>query len=147
MTSIWRREGDTLVPADDDALAELHAHEDGKELMVTLKGARNIKQHRLFFSLVRIVAANDDTYNGNELAARKDMLLKAGHVNYWIDRDGHGHVEIKSISFASMTQAEFNPLFQVCVNIVCQWLDTQPREIIEEVNKMIADKRYEGYRR
>lgn len=147
MTSIFHRQGNVLVPSDDEAMAELVAHEDGREMMVTMKGARNIKQHKLFFALSKIVAENDALYNGNVEAARKDILRACGHVDYEVDRWGHAHIIVKSMAFEKLTQAEFNPLFQAGVNVVSEWTHTKPQWIVDEVNKMVADKRYEGYRR
>jgi hypothetical protein len=147
MTSIWRRIGDWLVPCDAEALAELHAHKDHSEMRVTLNGARNPKQHRLFFALVNILAEQDPQYNGNVIRARHDILRTMGHVDYEVDRFGTAHVNVKSMAYSAMTQAEFNELFQGSVNLVCDWLGTAPSDIRNQVNEMVGDKRYEGMRR
>lgn len=143
MVAIWRREGNVAVPTDEDGLRELHAHKDGAEFRMTIQGARNPKQHRLFFALVKIAAEQDPEYEGNTERARHDILRTLGHVDYEVDRDGTAHVNVKSISFSAMTQAEFNDLFQHAVNLVCKWLGTAPKEVMDRVNEMVADKR--GY--
>ena len=60
MRTVWRRQGGALLPTDDEALGVLVAHKDGAEVMVEVKGARNPRQHRLFFALCNVVAESDE---------------------------------------------------------------------------------------
>lgn len=149
MKTIWRRQGDIAVPADDRALAALHAQEDGSEFLFDgPRGARNIKQLRMWWALCGIVAENDEHYrhSGSD-AVSYDLKIKLRHVTTHLDRWGRLHVDTKSIAFESLTQADFNPLFKRAIDIVCEWIGNQPQEIQDRVNEIVADKRYEGMRR
>lgn len=141
MKTIWRTTGTGLVPTDDDAWAALHAHGKDKEVLVEIKGARNIKQLRLFWALCQVVAENDEHYD-TKAKARNGILRALEHVDTFVDRGGNLHIEVKSIAEGSMTQAEFNNLFTDAVNLVCKWLGTQPKDIQDQVHRMISEKRY-----
>lgn len=143
MKTIWRTTETGLVPTDDDAWAALHAHgAKGKEVLVEIKGARNIKQLRLFWALCQVVAENDEHYDTKD-KARKGILRALEHVDTFVDRGGNLHIEVKSIAEGSLTQAEFNVLFTDAVNLVCKWTGNQPQEIRDQVDQMVAEKRYE----
>lgn len=142
MRTIWRVTSTGLVPTDDEAWEALRAHKMGSEVMAEPKGARNPKQLRLFWALCTVVAENDDHYTTKE-AAKEGILRALGHVNYFMDRDGGAHISVKSIAFESMTQADFNTLFDNAIKLVCQWTGNQPKEIQDHVNQMVADKRYD----
>lgn len=146
MKAIWRRVGNAAVPADENALAALHAHKDGSEFLAETKAPRNLKQLKLFWALCNVVAENDTTYNTKE-KAKEQLLMDLRYVDCFFHKDGTMHVRTKSIAFESMEQAVFNELFQNAVVLVCQWIGTKPKEVIDRVNDMIADRRYEGMMR
>jgi hypothetical protein len=146
MRTVWRKQGGALLPTDDEALGVLTAHKEGAEVMVEVKGARNPRQHRLFFALCNVVAENDEHYTTTD-TAKEGILRALQHVHTFTDRNGHLHITTKSIAFESMTQAEFDKLFKDAVNLVCTWVGTKPKELQDHVFSMVADKRYEGHRR
>lgn len=139
--TIWRTTDTGLIPTDDDSWDALRAHGSGKEVMVEIKGARNLKQLRLFWALCTVVAENDEHYDTKE-KAKRGILRALHHVDTFVDRDGNLHIIEKSIAFESMTQADFNPLFNDAINLVCQWTGSQPKAIRDHIFEMVADKRY-----
>lgn len=143
MRTIWRVTSTGLVPTDDDAWAALRAHRMGTEVTADIKGARNLRQLRLFWALCAVVAENDDHYDTKD-KAKEGILRELHHVNTFVDRDGNLHVSTKSIAFESMKQAEFNVLFNDAINLICQWLGTQPKDVRDHVYQMVADKRHSG---
>lgn len=141
MRTIWRVTETGLVPTDTDALEALRAHKVGSEVMADPKGARNPKQLRLFWALCDVVAHHDEHYTDKE-RAKEGILRALEHVDTFVDRQGNLHISTKSIAFESMTQAEFNRLFDRAIHVVVQWLGWQPSQVQEQVHQMIADKRW-----
>lgn len=141
--AIWRRSGNTAIPVGDESLEALHAHKDGAEFIAITKGARNLKQLRMFWALATIVAENDAKIETKEVA-KKNMLIALNHVDVWFDRDGGMHIDPQSIAFESMTQEVFNPFFKRAIDLVCRWLGTAPADIQKRVAEIIAEKRYDN---
>ena len=143
MRTIWRVTETGLTPTDDEAWEALRAHKVGAEVLCEPKGARNPKQLRLFWALCAVVAENDEHYDTKE-KAKEGILRALHHIHTFLDRDGNLHVSTKSIAFESMKQAEFNVLFNDAINLICQWLGTQPKDVRDHVYQMVADKRHSG---
>lgn len=109
-----------LAPVDDmgrDALAKIPL---GKQVMVSVKRARNPYHHRKLFAMLGIVLANQEHYKDTDqlLAACK---LATGHCDMVKTR--HGMVGLpKSIAFHAMDQIAFSDFYDKAV----QW-------VVEEV--------------
>lgn len=147
--TIWRRLGMLAAPASEEAVWELLSVADGDYFLSKgIRRPRNIKQLRQFWALMGLVAANDDSYQNKDTeAVRRDIFTVIGEMEEWNDRWGQKQTRPKSIAFESMEQTEFNNLYTRCVNVVCQWTGSQPKEIQDEVFAMIADKRHNNPRR
>lgn len=143
---VWRREGSHAVPVGDASREFLFAVKDGAEFIAETRGARNVKQLNMWWCLCQMVAENDQCYETKE-AASDGLKLALKRVDTFIDRAGKLHIWPKSISFESMTQEEFNPLFKAAVNKVADWLGNSPAEVQKRFLEITADRRYEGYRR
>lgn len=140
---ILRREGDTLVPVDEDSLAAVRGFKDGAELIGIIRGARNIEQLRLFWVLAGIVAESLDT---SKETVKKDVAIALGFTDTWLDNAGRFHVDPQSIAVESMTQAVFDEFFQKAVNVMAGWIQADHRDLMRRFNEAAADKRYEGMR-
>lgn len=105
-----------LVPLDQhgrDAVAKV-GH--GKQVLVTVKRARNPQHHRKLFAMFNIVLQNQDYYKDVEqlLAACK---LAIGHCD--LIKTKHGMVGLpKSIAFHALDQIAFNDFYDRAV----QWV-------------------------
>lgn len=141
--AIFRREGDTAVPVDDDSLAVLRSFKDGAEFIVIARGARNIEQLKLFWALVGIVSESTDIAKET---LKRDLAIRLGFTETWVDFDGGIHVEAKSIAVESMTQAVFDEFFQKAVNVMAGWIGADHKDLMRRFNELAADKRYEGMR-
>lgn len=76
---------------------------------------RNVKMHRLYWALCGAVA--EQLERPAELISQL-IKIRAGHVD--VINTVQGVVEIpKSISFAKMSQAEFNQFFERAIEVVC----------------------------
>jgi hypothetical protein len=123
MKGIWRKVGDTAVPASPRAKAFLaKVKENG-----VFSDERNPKQHRLFFVLCKIVS--DNTEETVEVI-RKRALYQAGYVTTWLEKSGRVHIEPKSIR--DMKQKEFDRCFKDCIPIMAEWLGSAPEELQAE---------------
>lgn len=148
MRTIWRVTSTGLVPTDDDAWAALRAHKVGSEVLCEPAGARNPKQLRLWWALCTLVAENDPHYEfSGKNGVSDDIKIGIGIVKRRKDRSGQEHIDPGSIAPEKMPQGQFNQLFTNAINLVCQWTGNQPKEIQDEVFRMVSDKRYEGHRR
>ena len=130
MHGIWRRVGDAAVPVSPKAKAFLAKVKDGK----TFTDDRNIKQHRLFFVLCKIVADNiDETVE----VVRKRALYQTGYVTTWVEKSGRMHIEPKSIR--DMKHKEFDQCFKDCIPIMAEWLGNAPEELYAEAMERFND--------
>jgi hypothetical protein len=118
----------SLLPVGDEAHELLQAIKDGKECTVEIHVPRNAPQLRMFFALCEILADNDPKCPTKDIA-KQNLLWALNYVDLWIDRGEKAHVQVKSISFESMKQEEFNQFFQRALELIGQWLGTAPEEI------------------
>lgn len=143
---VWRRQGDVAVPVGAVSIEFLHSIKDGAEFIAETRGARNVKQLNMWWTLCQMVADNDRDYETKEKAS-DGLKIALKHVDTFLDRDGKLHIWPKSIAFESLTQEEFNPLFKAAINKVAEWLGNSPKEVQYRFNEITADKRYQGYAR
>lgn len=143
---IWRREGNTAVPVGAASLEFLQAFKEGAEFIAETRGARNIKQLRMWWVLCGLLADNHHHYDTKE-SASDGLKLAIGCVDTLVDHTGKLHFWPKSIAVESMSQEDFNPLFKRALDKVAEWLGNSPAEVQKRFNEITADKRYEGYRR
>jgi hypothetical protein len=141
---ILRREGNTLVPADEDSLAAVLSFKEGAELIGDLHGARNIKHLRKFWVLASIVG---DAMDVPREVVKKDVAIALGFTTTWLDHAGRVHVDAASIAVEKMTQEVFNQFFEKAVNVMAGWIGSDHKDLMRRFNEAAADNRYEGYRR
>lgn len=136
-----RREGDTLVPVDDDSLAVVRGFKDGAEVLGVLRGARNLEQLRLFWLLVGIVSKSSDIAKET---LKRDLAFRLGFTDTWVDHDGTIHIDPQSIAVESMTQAVFDEFFRLAVETMAGWIGAEHKDLMRQFNEAAADKRYLG---
>lgn len=142
---LWRRVGNTAVPADARSLAFLQARKDGAVFVADTNGARNPKQLNLWWALCALVCEAEDLPNPEKVST--DLKIALGHVDTHVDRMGDVHLIPKSIAFESMPQEEFDQLFRAALDVIARWLSTSLRDVRARFDDMTADKRYAGYMR
>ena len=106
----------------------------GEEYFFEVKRERNIKFHRKFFALIKLVFENQDHYtNMDDL--RKDLLVCSGYKTERYSIYGEIIVEAKSISFAKMTQDEFDKMYSYVVKEICKHFNFGEQDIIDNVEQ------------
>jgi len=138
-----KRFGGSLRPADAQAEDALAGIPDGEtvRIEITRPSKRSIRMHRLFFSLLGIVAEHMDWTTNQVLEWSK---IATGHVDTVVDRNGEVTFIPRSISFARMDQAAFNAFFDAAVTAILARLlppGTPRHDLIEEVHERIGERR------
>ena len=105
-TLIMRRSGDKLVPVTEWDREHLLEIPEGKDLSVKTSRSRSSKQHRLFWSLMKIVVDNHPYYLRPEQLVEW-LKVRLGYVEEVMFHDGGMMTKVSSISFSSMGQDDF----------------------------------------
>ena len=118
-----------LVPATDQDAEKLARVKSGRLLSVEMKEKRNSAFHRKFFSMLNV---GFDAFEPPEAEHRgmpaqksferfrKDVIIAAGYYDVVSTITGEVRAEAHSISFAKMTQEEFEKLYSNCCNVLLQ---------------------------
>jgi hypothetical protein len=126
-----------LQPLDDQATEELRRLPIGKAVYVELKAARNPRQHRLLFGLLKALTDNTDLFPSVD-SALVAMKIGTGLVDMSVV-DGQTVMIPRSISFANMDQAAFSTWFDDAIRLVStRWLKVAPEALRREIEEMIA---------
>jgi hypothetical protein len=112
-----RRKLGSLWPIDDEGREVLQGLPTDADVRVTIKRARNVQFHRLFFGLLNLVAQSGGPYDS------ADQLLTVvkigiGHVDGIIMPDGSMAWHPRSISFAKMDETEFRAFYDRAVDFI-----------------------------
>ena len=142
---LWRRSGNTAIPADARSLAFLQARKEGVAFVADTNGARNPKQLSLWWLLCALVCEAEDIPTPEQVS--NDLKIALGHVETHVDRMGDVHLIPKSIAFESLSQEEFDQLFKAAINVIAGWLSASLTDVMDRFNQMTADRRYEGMMR
>lgn len=139
MKVIMRRSGGSLVPAEDEAAELLAKMPEGKDVVVEVRQARNIRAHRLYWALMGLLADNVEWIPHKEAASV--MLKIAVHeVDTIIDgRTGEITYVPRSINFESMEQGRFGRFLDRALFVITsRWLPGNTRiELQQRVFEMI----------
>lgn len=108
-----------LVPLYDEDYEEKRKLQIGKDYLAEIKVPRNLKFHRLYFSLINCAwdlqseERRQKMFRGSIDNFRKTVQIAAGHCETVYNLRLKDFVEIpKSISFESMDEAEFKDLYE-----------------------------------
>ena len=132
-----------LRASDAPSEEALRAIPDGEtvRLEITRPSRRSVAHHRMFFALLNITAEQvgwtvEQTLHWTKLAV--------GHADVVYDRNGEITSVPRSISFARMTQDEFNRFFDQAVKAILDRLlppGTPRSDLIEEVTERAGMRR------
>jgi Protein of unknown function (DUF1367). len=139
---IFVRRGNALVPGDVKAAEALAKMKEGTGYLVNIHRPRNLIHHRKLFALLNLVQENTDRWPTVETLL-DDLKVATGLFETRINAvSGLPYVVAKSISFASMTQDEFEDWFDKAVDIVCrQVLDMDRGELMAEIEDILMGRR------
>lgn len=131
----FKRVGGHLVPADIHADAFMRENvKDGREVLVSIRKARNLKHHRFFRALLtHVVEATGGIY------ADDDDLLEVlceevGHGRYYTNMRGERRFKRRSTSFAAMDQVKFKRFVDRCLFVFEDRLGIDATRLLREVD-------------
>ena len=145
MKGVFRKIDDmTLLAVDMRALEALAAVHQGENCMGDVRGARNVEQFGLFWTLMGLVSeATDYTKE-----ACKDWLLrKLKYLDMIQLPDGSVLIKPKSISWEKMPQADFSIFFTAAIPHIAELLDTAPEDVIKRFEDMLSPEGRAHYRK
>ena len=136
---IYRRTYEGFVPANDDAAEFFGKVKLGQFVSLDGKQARNLKFHRMFFAMLRLISDNSNPHI-SEAAALHFAKLAAGVGDTVTDSRGETHFVPGSISFARMDQTQFETFVQTAIPpLVGRFMvGTAPDELIAEAMGLAA---------
>ena len=139
MKPIYRRTLDGFAPANDDAATFFGKTKLGQLVTLDSKQARNLKFHRLFFAILRLISDNSNPHI-SEAAALHFAKLAAGVGETVTDSRGEKHFVPGSISFGSMDQAQFDEFVQAAIPpLVGRFMvGSAPETVIREAMELAA---------
>ena len=117
--------------SDYDKIKKLKA---GEFYNCTISQPRNIKFHRKFFALIKMIFDNQEIYKSAD-RLRKDLLIEAGYVEVWRDFSGAIQREAKSISFAKMSEEEFSELYSRVLDEIVENFNFDRKDIIQNIEQ------------
>ena len=121
--AVFIKRGGSLIPAEEEATDLLAKIAEGKEVVVEVRQARNIRAHRLYWALMGLLADNVDWIPHKEAAST--MVKIATHeVDTIIDgRTGEIFYEPRSINWESMEQGRFGRFLDRALHVITtKWL-------------------------
>lgn len=142
MKMVWRKQLGHVVPYDDNAKAFLAKTKNGDLVMMDGRKPRRIRHHRLMFALLTLVVENCDRYPDVDTLLFA-LKIATGHCERFPSADGKlEFVKPKSISFESLSQDDFEPLYDRFVNVITTQIipGLGKDELLAEVEEMIAPR-------
>lgn len=123
-----------LKPAFDSDYENFKKLPNNEVFEITYTKKRNIKFHRKFFALVKMVFDNQERYSFME-DLRNDLTIEAGYYYEIVNIHGEEVKKAKSISFSSMDNIEFNEVYNSVVDVIVRYFHFDKESIAEEVNR------------
>jgi len=119
---VLKRVGNALVPVDDEGISFVNATKHGREIMCEVNRARNPRQHRLFFAILKFIVEHTEIESIE--AAKSAIKVATGQADPVIDANtGETKLVLRSISYESMPQDEFRVFFNDAINVITtRWM-------------------------
>lgn len=129
-----------LVPSDPFAEEFMAPLKEGREVLLSARKARSIRQHRWLFALLRIVVQNADSRWADEQVLLEDLKLATGLFETRVSAiTGMPYPVPASISFSAMPAERFGAWLDKAVAVLAQdVLRVAPEALRAEIEAMIA---------
>lgn len=139
-----------LVPQDDEAAEQLKHVRTGDGVRVTVVRVRNYKFLQKFHVLVGVLfdiwceTAPRMQYKGQDIAPNKekfrgDLTILCGYYDAVFGVRGELQLKPKSISFASMSEDEFEGLFSKAIDVGLSRILNRPDWTPEKIRQACED--------
>ncbi len=118
-----------LHPASQSDELALLKLKSGVVIEADIKQKRNYKYLKKFFAMLNVgfdaFEPPEKLYRGMPVQKsfdrfRKDVVIAAGYFDVVSNINGDVRAEAKSISFAQMSEDEFNEVYNACCNVLLQ---------------------------
>lgn len=113
--------GKHLIAADEESEAAIRGITNGEAFPITIARQRNLKHLRKYWSLIRMVAQEQEKYP-NERVLHIQVKIAAGWYEQHVAEDGTPIYVPKSIAFDAMDQTEFEQYYAEAVEAICRLL-------------------------
>lgn len=124
-----RQPGGALAPATDEDAEALRKIKTGTAVRVEVRQIRNYKFLQKWFTLAKFAfdvwseTIEPQEYKGVQVQPnfdrfRKDLIILTGRFDAVYNARGDVRVEAKSISFANMSEQEFEALYSETINVI-----------------------------
>lgn len=131
----FRRELSGLRPVDQAGHDALRKIKIGELVRVKLGRNRNVLHHRKFFALLNLIFENQSHYRSvDELLSA--LKFSIGHVNV-IRTKTQEFTEPKSISFAAMSQDEFDDFYRRAIDFIAA--EVIPGINVDDLRREVED--------
>jgi len=116
-----------LIPADEQSSQAIGKLRAGAGLRLSMVKQRNVEFHRKFFALLNLGfdawEPAQKEYRGKAVEKnfdqfRNDVTILAGYYDMTYTLKGDVRLTAKSISFAKMSQDEFEALYNAVINVI-----------------------------
>ena len=143
MKAHFRKVPGGLAPDDIEATKLLERYKLGDVLSAEVKKPRNYEFHKKFFALMHYAFDQwepEGMPEKNFERFREDITIAAGYYDLVPAINGELRAKAKSISFASMSEFEFEELYDAAVNALLKWvLRNHTRDDVDRVMTQIAE--------
>lgn len=131
-----------LFPVDDEGTGVLFKIKLGKEVGCEVIQRRNPKHHRLFFAILKFIKEHCERFEPTPIEKIKDAVkLATGLADTFIDAEtGKTYYVLRSMSWASMDQIEFNRFFDDATQVIAtRWMPpgTTAESVRDELLAMV----------
>lgn len=114
--AVIKTDGCRLIPAYDSDMEFIKKLPKNVPLEIKINKSRNLKFHKKFFALIKLVHENQEKIENIE-HLRKYITIKAGY--YDEVNTGKGMMILpKSIKFSKMDNIEFSKLYDNCLSVI-----------------------------
>ena len=130
--------GSKLVPSTSEDKYKIAKMPKGEPFEIEWKRQRNPKFHRKFFALMQFAWDNKpesmDSYFPTSKNVpdefRKEIIKRAGYYVEHTNFKGVKEYRAKSISFANMSEDEFEELYSACIDVIIKYMNI-PDEVFK----------------
>ena len=140
-----RMMGGRVIPEDEETQEALMKYKVGDILEADFKRKRNPGFHRKFFAMLNYAYEHWEPQNlsgqplqKNRDQFRSDVTVMAGYYDQVFDISGEMRLRPKSISFANMSQEDFEKLYSNVVDVILMHvLNQYTRKDLDRVVKQL----------
>ena len=133
--------GPCLLPVSEDGRDQISALKAERQVMVHIHAARNVRHHRMLFTLLNRIV-DGGAWDGTVETLLTWLKIRTGHIETLIDAEtGKTFFIPKSIKFESMPQDVFSRWFDRAVYLIAQHLLDGDWEALRDEIVAIADGR------